>query len=172
MSKLTDFVADLPDRTPGEKLRWLAELRLEQWKREVLQRQVGAGERFGADLLALVRPYVRDDSVAEYLAFMWQVALVQDTNVQLMYPLTVTGVQFKRGRKKGAIGPVRAWLRKYMTKHPEATTAQAWAALAKRPPKIMTVFDNRLGRYIETDDHPDTSYRQFANLVSLERPKK
>jgi hypothetical protein len=69
-------------------------------------------------------------------------------------------------------GPVRAWLRKYMAKHPEATAAQAWAALAKRPPKGMTVRDNRVGKYIETAGHPDTSYRQFQNLVSLERSKK
>lgn len=93
--------------------------------------------------------------------------------IDALLPLGEYAQPFKeRAGRPRRPGPVRAWLRKYMTKHPEATAAQAWAALAKRPPKKMQVFDNRLGKYIETDGHPDTSYRWFATMVSQERPKK
>lgn len=101
-----------------------------------------------------------------------RLVLFADKREQFLVPLATHGKTMRKGRKVGTVGPVRAWLRKYMTKHPEATAAEAWAAIAKRPPKECTAHDNLLGKYIEDVGNKSTSYRQFANLVSLERPKK
>jgi hypothetical protein len=132
-----------------------------------LTSKIKEAEALGADISII-------KSLKTLLAFVIRDAnlLDRDEAVRALTPKAAVGAKFCAGRKRGTIGPVRAWLRKYLMKHPGATTAQAWAALAKRPPKGMTVRNNRLGRYIETAGHADTSYRQFQNLVSLERPKK
>jgi hypothetical protein len=86
-----------------------------------------------------------------------------------LLPLSQTGQKFVSGRKPGSAGPVRLAIRRYLKRQPQARAAQIWAALSAKSPKGMTFYDNRLGKYIETDGQPDTQYRQFANLVSMER---
>lgn len=88
-----------------------------------------------------------------------------------LLPKGKVGAKFTAGRKQGAVGRVRAWVRRFMAKHPWATAAEAWQALRDKPPKHVTVCENAVGRYVESDGEPDTGYRRFANLVSAERPK-
>jgi hypothetical protein len=89
--------------------------------------------------------------------------------MEFLLPLSKTGKKFVSGRKPGSIGPVRQAIRRHLKRQPQANAAQIWAALSVKPPKGMTFYDNRLGKYIESDNHPETQYRQFANLVSFER---
>jgi hypothetical protein len=78
------------------------------------------------------------------------------------------------GRKEGSIGPVRKFLRSYMAKNPKAKAAQAWAAIKMKPPKGVAVDDAFVlkDRRITTEGAKPTSYLQFQNIVSEERPKK
>lgn len=87
-------------------------------------------------------------------------------------PMVHLGEAMSAGRKKGTVGKVRAWVRKYMVKYPTAMPAQAWEAFKKRPPKGCSVYENRLGKYIETEGAPDTSRAWFGTIVGQERPKK
>lgn len=80
------------------------------------------------------------------------------------------GLKFKDGRKAGTVGPVRQFVRKYLSKHPQADTAEVWIALKRKPPKGLTVHDpfERSKRRIDWSDGP-TSYPQFRNIVSSEK---
>lgn len=89
-----------------------------------------------------------------------------------LLPKGALGEVMSTGRKVGTLGKVRAWVRKYMVKYPAAMPAQAWEAFKKRPPKGCTVYENRLGKYIETEGAPDTSRAWFGTIVGQERPKK
>lgn len=100
-----------------------------------------------------------------YLALAMRVG----KRMEFLLPLSRTGKKFVAGRKQGAVGPVRAAVRRYLQRQPDANTAQIWAALKTKPPKGMVFYDNRLGRYIETPGYKDTSYRLFSNMVSAER---
>ena len=107
------------------------------------------------------------------LAFAWlnflKAARLAGKRMEFLLPLSQTGQKFVSGRKPGSAGPVRLAIRRHLKRQPQARAAQIWAALSAKPPKGMTFYDNRLGKYIETDGQPDTQYRQFANLVSMER---
>lgn len=107
------------------------------------------------------------------LAFAWInflfLAMRAGKRMEFLLPLSRTGKKFVAGRKQGAVGPVRAAVRRYLQRQPDANTAQIWAALKAKPPKGMVFYDNRLGKYIETPGYKDTSYRLFTNMVSAER---
>ena len=107
------------------------------------------------------------------LAIAWlnylALAMRAGKRMEFLLPLSRTGKKFVSGRKPGAAGPVRLAIRRYLKRQPQARAAQIWAALSAKPPKGMAFYDNRLGKYIETEGQPDTQYRQFANLVSMER---
>ncbi len=108
------------------------------------------------------------------LAFAWLnfMALAKRTikHMEVMTPLSKTGKKFVAGRKQDAIGPLRAAIRRYLKSHPKAKTAEIWSALKAKPPKGMTFFDNRQGKYIERDDKTsDVTYRGFTNMISKER---
>jgi hypothetical protein len=107
------------------------------------------------------------------LAYAWlnflHVSMYANKRESFLLPLSRTGKKFVAGRKQGAVGPVRAAVRRYLQRQPDANTAQIWAALKAKPPKGMVFYDNRLGKYIETEGYKDTSYRLFTNMVSAER---
>jgi hypothetical protein len=86
-------------------------------------------------------------------------------------PLGEKGAKFNPGRPEGAVGKLRLWVREYMKSNPTATAAQVWEAIKANPPPDITVCENRLGKYIETEGAPGTEYPAFANIVSKERPK-
>lgn len=80
------------------------------------------------------------------------------------------GQKFKDGRKDGTVGPVRAFVRKYLAKHSEAKAAEVWKEIKRRPPKGVTVHEpfELSKRRIDWAAGP-TSYAQFSNIVSSER---
>jgi len=90
-----------------------------------------------------------------------------------LVPLAMLGDKFKRGRRRGTIGAVRKFVTVYMKKHPAAKAADVWLAIACKPPRDVEVYEasGALGPYIRTAGKPDTSYRQFQNIVSEERSK-
>ena len=107
--------------------------------------------------------------IAEAWLNYLSLAMRAGKRMEFLLPLSKTGKKFVSGRKPGSIGPVRQAIRRHLKRQPQAKAAQIWAALSVKPPKGMTFYDNRLGKYIESDNHPETQYRQFANLVSFER---
>ena len=97
-----------------------------------------------------------------------------------LMPLGERGKKFANGRKIGTIGPVRTkvqqYLKKqYLKKQPTASAKDVWDGLKSKPPKGWQFFENRSGRYIETDSASggikQTSFGRFANVVSEERRK-
>jgi hypothetical protein len=98
--------------------------------------------------------------------------LDRDETIRAMQPKAVVGERFTAGRKAGTVSPLRLAVRRILTRRPKATTAEVWGALKARPPRGITFVDSpRLGRYVETEGRPDTSYRSLANIVAKERPK-
>jgi hypothetical protein len=102
----------------------------------------------------------------EWMLLRWK----EISRTDFLLPLAQHGKKFP-GRKEGSIGPVRKFLRVYMLKHPQATAAEAWAALKLKPPAGVTVIDpfELKDRLIKTTGAQSTSYRQFQNIVSKER---
>jgi hypothetical protein len=76
------------------------------------------------------------------------------------------GMKMLAGRKVGTVGAVRKAIDRVLKDRPTATTAEVWSAIKAKPPKDITVFDNSLGKYIETSGNANTGYRRFANTVS------
>ncbi len=107
------------------------------------------------------------------LAFAWInflfAAMRASKRQEFLLPLSRTGKKFSSGRKIGTVGPVRAEIRRYLKRSPTARTAEIWSSLESKPPRGWEFFDNRLGRYIETNGPESTSYRRFGNIVSEER---
>jgi len=60
-----------------------------------------------------------------------------------------------------------------MVDHPDAKTADVWAAMKKRPPAGVEVYEasGRVAAYVTTPQG-HTSRRQLANIVSQERRKE
>ena len=106
--------------------------------------------------------------VVAWLSFL-SLAMRAGKRMEFLIPAAKLGKKFKSGRKVGTIGPVRRAIRRCLSRAPSATTAQVWTSLESKPPKGMAFFNNRLGKYIETDGHPDTKYPHFANLVTMEK---
>ena len=108
------------------------------------------------------------------LAYAWlnflHASMYANKRENFLLPLSRTGKKFVSGRKAGSVGPVRAAVRRYLKRQPQARAAQIWAALSAKPPRGMTFYDNRMGKYIETDGQDDeTKYPRFRNIVSEER---
>lgn len=91
-----------------------------------------------------------------------------------MRPLAKHGKVMKSGRKVGTVGAVRKFVRAHLAKDPQASAAVVWRAIAEKPPRHVEVYEEsgRIEKYIRTSGQGDTSYRQFCNIVSAERPKK
>jgi hypothetical protein len=79
------------------------------------------------------------------------------------------GRKFPPGRRPGSGSKVRLFVRRYLKTHRTASAIAVWDAIAAKPPKGVTVCDNSVGKYIETDGAPDTGYRRFANIVTEEK---
>ena len=80
-------------------------------------------------------------------------------------PLTLTGRKFTVGRKRGTVGKLRSWIRKWVAKHPSAMPSQAWEALKAKPPKGFEVCASSV--WVAGDG--ETGIARFKNIVSEER---
>lgn len=105
----------------------------------------------------------------------WQVEMIEARERWFepkVAPKVAIGQKFTAGRKVGTIGLVRLAVRRILKREPSATAARVWEAITAKPPKGITPYDNRLGKYIEAPGQAPTGYRRFANIVSEEkRPK-
>lgn len=83
------------------------------------------------------------------------------------------GEKFSAGRKSGTKGPVRKAIEKLLKKAPNLKNPELWDALAAKPPRGWTFFNNHLGQYIEgpnpAEDH--MVYRRFCTVCGEERKK-
>lgn len=88
-----------------------------------------------------------------------------------MRPLAKHGRDMRRGRKKGTEGPIRKFVRAHLMKDTDAKPAAIWAALKKKPPKGVEVYESgpKDRWHICTDKGKPTSYSSFSTTVSSER---
>jgi hypothetical protein len=107
-------------------------------------------------------------AIATATAIVQELANFRPVFQQLM-PLVRHGKKFPPGRPPGTAGSVRKFVRKRLKTHPTDRAAEIWGALRAESPRGVTVCDNPVGKYIETEGHPDTSYRTFQNIVSDEK---
>lgn len=111
-------------------------------------------------------------SVEGDVAKLWNQNL--QTEIVRLVPLASTGLKFKSGRKKEALGPLTKAVRNRLKAHPTENAAAVWIALSSRPPKGLIFCDNRSGKYVEYDKRThsgnlkNTGYERFANIVSSE----
>lgn len=143
MSKLSDFML-ASNTTAGDMLRDAAEQRFAQFLTDLQQKIPAAGQRLERDLKALMRPFVPNATVADYLGFMLMVALVQDTGVNMMAPAvnkmlpdTNLGQRTRRAQRERASSPrkvekavEKAILRGYRSRVAAGETYGAIKALA------------------------------------------
>jgi hypothetical protein len=100
-----------------------------------------------------------------------QSALQFRKNHDRLQPLAVEGQKFRAGRKSGTVSKIRTYVADHLKRAPNANAASIWGAIKAKPPKGVAVYENALGKYIETDGQPETKYARFANIVSEERKK-
>lgn len=82
------------------------------------------------------------------------------------------GQTMRGGRKVGTEGPVRLAIRAVLAGHATPTPAAVWKSLKADPPEGMACYETaHSGKYIETEGHGETKYRQFENLVSQEKKR-
>ena len=77
------------------------------------------------------------------------------------------------GRKPGAIGTVRKFIRAALKKNPATTNDQLWAAIVKRPPRDWSPIESpRLGRYVEGPTAAENvGWPRFRNIAAEERKR-
>ena len=86
-------------------------------------------------------------------------------------PLADHGRKFP-GRKPGSGGPIRKAIARLLKASPTMENPELWAAVASKPPKGWTAFDNSQGKYLEGPAASDgMNYRRFCNVCSEERGK-
>ena len=118
---------------------------------------------------ALAAQEAHNDDLVEALLSHLYLAIRVGKRLEFLIPSAQLGKKFSAGRKVGTVGPVRAEIRRYLKRSPTARTAEIWSSLESKLPRGWEFFDNRLGRYIETNGPESTSYRRFGNIVSEER---
>ncbi len=166
-------------------LQDIAEQRLEEMSARMGVAVADAAEATFMDKLkALVqRPDARPSERAAFDLMVWCIAgrfgeegltdwlrwKILVSYAHLSDDLVSLGRKMAAGRKRGSVGKVRAWVRRYVSRNPKAEAAAAWAAFKLRPPKGCTVYENRVGRYIETAGQPDTGYARFRNILRDEK---
>jgi hypothetical protein len=94
--------------------------------------------------------------------------LDREETIRALKPKATVGEKFTAGRKPGSVGKLRKWVRKFVAKYPTATPALAWAALAKRPPKGITIVEG-VRPHVWVDGDGETGLARFKNIVSEER---
>ena len=97
------------------------------------------------------------------------------TEIARIAPYAQKGLKFKGGRKTNSPGPLAKAVRAHLKKSIDSSAKQVWSALAAKPPKELSFFDNRTGKYVEygkragTGNLKSTGYRRFETIVSEQR---
>jgi hypothetical protein len=139
------------------------------WDSEQAQRNLAKLMKARGDALAAWA--AGNEPLALALLDFLQSALQLRDHRDALLPLAREGKKFREGRKPGTGSKVRQFIASHLERHPNDHAAAIWDALKKKPPKGVAVYENKLGKYIETDGAPDTGYARFANLVTEERNK-
>lgn len=81
-----------------------------------------------------------------------------------------SGMKFSMGRKVGTTSPIRKAIARLLKKHPDMKNPELWSAIADKPPKGWTAYDNSVGKYIEGPKAADgMAYARFCNVCADER---
>lgn len=150
--------------TPEDLDRWhdeqVAKRRAHLRERyQFLTSKIAEAEAVGADTSII-------KSLRTLLSFVIRDAnlLDRDEAIRALKPKAIVGEKFTAGRRPGTAGKLRKWVEKYLAKHPAATPSQAWAALAKKPPKGITVYTG-FAPYLWVDGKGEVKLKTFQNLV-------
>lgn len=82
------------------------------------------------------------------------------------------GKKFKIGRKPQTGSAIRKTIAKLLKNDPTMENPELWAAVAKKPPKEWTAYDNHVGKYLEGKKASDSmGYARFCNVCGEERKK-
>ncbi|MCI1191601.1 hypothetical protein MOJ79_07085 [Calidifontimicrobium sp. SYSU G02091] len=156
---------------------------VERLREAAAQRLADAAARLGADVTdfadddraVVLCLALADASPAERraAALLRACVLARELGDVAPYADKARGAAFSGGRAPGSGGPVRLWLRRYVAAHPQASAAEAWDALKRRPPRGCKVFGDagRRGAHVTVSGGPDMGYRRFANVLAEERQK-
>ena len=81
------------------------------------------------------------------------------------------GKKFDGGRKRGAVGPIRRWIRRALKNNPNLKNLDLWEAIRTSPPKGWVVMETaKLGKYVERPDSGENvSRKTFCTYASEER---
>ncbi len=84
----------------------------------------------------------------------------------------VEGQKFHAGRKSNTGSVIRKAIAKLLQKDQALKNPALWSAIANKPPKGWTAFDNKIGKYLEGKKAEDNmSYARFCNVCGEERNK-
>jgi len=107
--------------------------------------------------------------VVAWLSFL-SLAMRAGKRMEFLIPAAKLGKKFSAGRKVNSVGPVRAFVRKYLKQNPKAKAGEVWTALQDAQVKGARVQDSYWSaKYIQRDDGVRMTPRQFSNMVSEER---
>ena len=95
-------------------------------------------------------------------------ALTAEENAEIERLVTL-GKRFTAGRKLGTKGLIRKTIARLLTKTPRMKNADLWEAIANKPPKGWSAYDNSQGKYLEGPENENMGYKRFCNVASEER---
>jgi len=81
------------------------------------------------------------------------------------------GSKFEQGRKPNTGSVIRKCIAKILEKKPAMKNPELWKAVADKPPRGWTAYDNRVGKYLEGKENKNMSYERFCNVCGEERKK-
>lgn len=144
--------------------------------------QVNREYLLGRRAKALAAQKAHDDNLVEALLSHLALAIRLGKRLELIIPPANLGKKFSAGRKVGAVGPVKAAVRRYLKKRPRALPAEIWDYYKAKPPRGLAFCETPKDRYIEIDLKvikgklpPDANRYQyvylarFRNIVAEER---
>lgn len=83
-----------------------------------------------------------------------------------------TGNKFRAGRKLNTGSIIRKKIASLLKKNHAMKNPELWAAVAAKPPRGWTAYDNRVGKYLEGTKADDSmGYARFCTVCGEERKK-
>lgn len=124
-------------------------------------------QQSAARLLGYCTEAIDKNAVTEQLQ-LW----ILDAYAGLALDDVATGRKFRAGRKPNTGSIIRKKIASLLKKNPAMKNPELWAAVAARPPRGWTAYDNRVGKYLEGTKADDSmGYARFCTVCGEERKK-
>lgn len=142
-----------------------------------LDQFIETGPLLGADRISAKADRARASALYanknfEHAMEVIRILLTIQKAVENLAPAAAKGKRFMGGKPKGSLEPIQKAIKKYLTKHPEATAADVWSAISRTPPKgCEFIIDARNGDYVLKPNNSQMARSTFINNVSIQRKK-